>query len=207
VASSARGRRDDRSTISGHRSRCAGAARGYLCDRMSFSRRHHPNPAREQWDRAERWLGRLLVASTGRGTDVEDYALVVLHYCWTMHDWLIKGLQKPSPRSASENLYAQAEVETLFQSHELRACHLLATAAKHLDFDPKKHTVGAFDGLVVHEWDYGTQGPRLTALAKGEYDLLTLCEECMAQVRCFLLTHGWQDSLPIARLVPEIVPT
>jgi hypothetical protein len=169
---------------------------------MTFARRHHPNPAREQWDRAERWLARLRVLVATRATGVEDFGLVVLHHCWSMHDWLVKGLRSPTDRSAAENRYTQAEVEGLFQTAELRACRLMANAAKHLDLDPKMNA-GRYDGTIQREWA-GSSGVNLIAIAGNEYELIELCTTCMAQIRHFLTVHGWD--LPISGLVPEIVP-
>jgi hypothetical protein len=157
---------------------------------MSFARRHHPNPVREQWDRAERWHARLGDAARTREVHVEDHGLVVLQHCWSMHDWLIKGLHSPTKHSREENRYAQADVEQLFQSPELRACRMMANAAKHLDLDPKMKA-GCYDGTVVHEYD-PRDGSRLTVLAAGQYELLELCAKCMDQIRTFVEAHGWE---------------
>jgi hypothetical protein len=64
---------------------------------VTLARRQHPNPAREQWERTERWSARLQAAvRDGRAEDVEDFSLVVLHQCWSMHDWLVKALHTGS---------------------------------------------------------------------------------------------------------------
>jgi hypothetical protein len=169
---------------------------------MTFARRHHPNPAREQWERTERWYARLRGAAVAREPHLEDYALVVLHHCWSMHDWLVKGLHKPTARGKAENLYTQADVEALFQSPELRACRLLANAAKHLDLDPKMKA-GYYDGTIVREY-HPRDGSRLTALAAGQYDLFDLCETCMLEVRRFLEVHGWDRPSDTESGVPPL---
>jgi hypothetical protein len=119
--------------------------------------------------------------------------LVVLHHCWSLHDWLAKALRFPSPVSKSENNYTQVEVEALFQSPELQAARTLTNAAKHLDLTAKP--VGDLGAAIVQEWDYFEGSPKRspTALVDGEqHDLVALCDQCVGQVHAFLMAHGWR---------------
>lgn len=156
---------------------------------MVLARRNHPNPVREQWRRTTRWHERLQAANP---RDAEDFGLVVLHQCWTMHDWLIKSLHETTERSRVENRYSQHDVEQLFQSSELRFCRDLANGAKHLDLrgevedDPRMHPLHA---VVAREFDWSGDRPTTRATAFSDtatYDLRELCDACVDQLRAFL---------------------
>ena len=150
---------------------------------MTLARRTFGSPAREQWERTERWYRRLHSPTDDVHATV-DYALVFFEQIVSLRDWLVRSREAP-----------QDAVEALFKEPDLRLCRDVANAAKHLDVSKPSVDSGAF---IAHEWVSDERGAELRVVtSSGNRDLVGLAMACYDHLRKFLIGQGWDlDARP-----------